>query len=240
MERNSKDINIFFKHNFIIVMSKKTEKKESAVADQAKRLEEERKKAIAEFNTQYMGKFWIDPDKVPTDKDIEDVKTEFEERTKALQEKKDYLIADKTNALRVAKFMKDFNDNSVWSKRMYVGVLNFSALLHDFIESFDEKNPKDLVLEYAPTQYAFLLFENYSGVGIDDARHMAEIWDEYLPIYETLHEHVDWYKREADKCDELREKWGMFEQGYYLHILDGGDDVGQSGEHHEVDDQEKK
>ena len=94
-------------------MSKKTEKKESAVADQAKRLEEERKKAIAEFNTQYIGKFWIDPDKVPTDKDIEDVKTEFEERTKAMQEKKDYLIADKTNALRVAKFMKDFNDNSV-------------------------------------------------------------------------------------------------------------------------------
>ena len=65
-------------------MSKKTEKKESAVADQAKRLEEERKKAIAEFNTQYMGKFWIDPDKVPTDKDIEDVKAVFIEKLKTM------------------------------------------------------------------------------------------------------------------------------------------------------------
>ena len=202
-------------------MSKKTEKNVNDAVSQAARLEEERRKAIAEFNVQNMGKYWIDPDKVPTSEDIENVKKEFEERTKALQEKKDYLVADKNNALRVAKFMKDFNDNSLWSQRMFVGVLNFSALMNDFIENFDENNPKDLIMEYAPTQYAFLLFENYGGVGIESARHMAEIWDEYLPIYETLHELVDWYKNEADKCDELKEKWAMFEQGYYLHILEG-------------------
>ena len=202
-------------------MSKKTDKNEANAVNQTAKLEEERRKAIAEFNVQNMGKFWIDPDKVPTDEDIENVKKEFEERTKALQEKKDYLVADKSNALRVAKFMKEFNDNSVWSQRMFVGVLNFSALMNDFIENFDENNPKDLIMEYAPMQYAFLLFENYGGVGIDSARHMAEIWDEYLPIYETLHELVDWYKNEADKCDELKEKWAMFEQGYYLHILEG-------------------
>ena len=167
-----------------------------------------------------MGKYWIDPDKVPTSEDIENVKKEFEERTKALQEKKDYIVADKNNALRVAKFMKDFNDNSLWSQRMFVGVLNFSALMNDFIEGFDENNPVDLILEYAPVQYAFLLFENYGGIGIDSARHMAEIWDEYLPIYETLHELVDGYKKEAGACDELKEKWAMFEQGYYLHVLD--------------------
>ena len=201
-------------------MSKKTEKNVNDAASQTARLEEERRKAIAEFNVQNMGKYWIDPDKVPTSEDIENVKKEFEERTKALQEKKDYIVADKNNALRVAKFMKDFNDNSLWSQRMFVGVLNFSALMNDFIEGFDENNPVDLILEYAPVQYAFLLFENYGGIGIDSARHMAEIWDEYLPIYETLHELVDWYKKEADTCDKLKEKWAMFEQGYYLHVLD--------------------
>ena len=201
-------------------MSKKTEKNVNDAASQAARLEEERRKAIAEFNVQNMGKYWIDPDKVPTSEDIENVKKEFEERTKALQEKKDYIVADKNNALRVAKFMKDFNDNSLWSQRMFVGVLNFSALMNDCIEGFDENNPVDLILEYAPVQYAFLLFENYGGIGIDSARHMAEIWDEYLPIYETLHELVDGYKKEAGACDELKEKWAMFEQGYYLHVLD--------------------
>ena len=201
-------------------MSKKTDKNEANVVDQTAKLEEERRKAIAEFNVQNMGKYWIDPDKVPTSEDIENVKKEFEERTKALQEKKDYIVADKNNALRVAKFMKDFNDNSLWSQRMFVGVLNFSALMNDFIEGFDENNPVDLILEYAPVQYAFLLFENYGGIGIDSARHMAEIWDEYLPIYETLHELVDGYKKEAGACDELKEKWAMFEQGYYLYVLD--------------------
>ena len=103
-------------------MSKKKDKNEANVVDQTAKLEEERRKAIAEFNVQNMGKYWIDPDKVPTSEDIENVKKEFEERTKALQEKKDYLVADKSNALRVAKFMKDFNDNAVWSQRMFVGV----------------------------------------------------------------------------------------------------------------------
>ena len=212
-------------------MSKKTEKNVNDAASQTARLEEERRKAIAEFNVQNMGKYWIDPDKVPTSEDIENVKKEFEERTKALQEKKDYLVADKNNALRVAKFMKDFNDNSLWSQRMFVGVLNFSALMNDFIEGFDEKNPVDLILEYAPVQYAFLLFENYGGIGIDSARHMAEIWDEYLPIYETLHELVDLYKKEADACDELKEKWAMFEQGYYLHVLENTETDPREKEH---------
>ena len=212
-------------------MSKKTEKNVNDAASQAARLEEERRKAIAEFNVQNMGKYWIDPDKVPTSEDIENVKKEFEERTKALQEKKDYIVADKNNALRVAKFMKDFNDNSLWSQRMFVGVLNFSALMNDFIEGFDEKNPVDLILEYAPVQYAFLLFENYGGIGIDSARHMAEIWDEYLPIYETLHELVDWYKKEAAACDELKEKWAIFEQGYYLHLLEDTEKDPRDPEH---------
>ena len=64
-------------------------------------------------------KFWIDPEKTPTSEDIQQVKDEFEQRTKALQEKKDYVVADKNNALRVAKFMKEFNDNSIWTQRMF-------------------------------------------------------------------------------------------------------------------------
>ena len=198
----------------------KDKKEVKDAAAQAARMEEERRKAIAEFNVQNMGKFWIDPEKTPTSEDIQQVKDEFEQRTKALQEKKDYVVADKNNALRVAKFMKEFNDNSIWTQRMFVGVLNFSALMKDFIDNFDENNPVDLVLEYAPVQYAFLVFENYGGVGIDAANHMAEIWDEYLPIYEKLHELVDWYKKEADACDALKEKWAMFEQGYYLVIME--------------------
>ena len=81
-----------------------------------------------------------------------------------------------------------------------VGV-EFSALMKDFIDNFDEKIQLILFLNMHQFKYAFLVFENYGGVGIDAANHMAEIWDEYLPIYEKLHELVDWYKKEADACD---------------------------------------
>ena len=195
-----------------------------AAVDEAAALEMSRLNAIKDFNRDNMGRFWIDPEKSPTDEDIKQAKADFEERTKALQEKKDYVIADKDNALRVAKFMKEFVSNSVWTGRSFVGVLNFVALMEDFIKGFDEANPVDLVLEYAPMQFAFLMFENYGGVGVDSANRMAEMWDEYLPIYEKLHEHVDWYNNEAHKCDNLKNRWGMFEQGYYMYILEDSDE----------------
>jgi len=193
------------------------------VADEAKiaaQREAERRKAIADFNMQNMGKFWIDPDKVPTDEDINNAKEEFEKRTKALQEKHDYVLADKANALRVAKFIKNFNDTQHWKKDMWKGVCNFSAMMNDFIEAFDENNPVDLVLDYMPMQYIFLVFENYSGEGLKDAQKMFDMWDEFVPIYDKLHELVDWYNNEVKACEELREKWAMLEQGYYLQILD--------------------
>jgi hypothetical protein len=71
------------------------------------------------------------------------------------------------------------------------------------------------------TQFIYIMLENYAGVGIDSANWMAENWEEYLPIYETVHEHIDSYNAENSKCEELKEVWGMFEQGYYLVVLDG-------------------
>lgn len=203
----------------------KTKKKNEKVDETkiAEQKEMERRRAIAEFNVNNMGKFWIDPNKVPTEDEINSAKADFEAAAKALNEKKDYVIADKENALRVAKFMKDFNDNSFWTQRMFVGVLNFSDLLNEFIKNFDENNPTELAMEYAPVQYAYILFENYAGFGYDAAKHMAEIWDEYLPIYEKLHELVDEYKAAVEKVDNLKERWGMMAQGYYAYIMEGAE-----------------
>ena len=204
-------------------MSKKKENiktEEEVKMDEGARIEAERRKAIAEFNVQHMGEYWIDPDRVPTQDDIDAIKKEFEDRTKALNEKKDYVVADKENALRVAKFMQEFNNKSVWQGRMFVGVLRFNAEIQKFIDDWDENNPVDLVLEYGPTQYAFLMFDKYAGTGIEDAQRMADIWDEYLPIYEKLYELVEWYKKEAEMCSKIKERWAMFEQGYYMHIMD--------------------
>ena len=202
-------------------MSKK-EIKNAAKA--AEKHEEERRRAIADFNMNNMGKMVIDPDKVPTEEDINNAKKDFEDFTKGLQEKKDYLVADAPNALRVAKFMQTFIDRNVWTGRSFVGVLNFHGLLKDFIESFDENNPKNLELEYGPMQFAYLMFENYGGIGIESANWIAENWDEYLPIYEKLHELNDWYELQAKKSENLRQRWAAMAQGFYLELIEMNDE----------------
>ena len=203
-------------------MSKEKNVKTEETQDPAKQAamqEEERRKLIAEFNTNNMGKYWIDPERIPTDEDVKNSKEAFENKTKELQEKKDYLVADKQNALRVAKFMREFNKNSSWEGRWFVGVLRFDDQIAQFINEFDENNPDDLVFDFGTLQYIFLVFDKYKGCGIESARHMAEIWDEYVPIYDRLHELVDWYTNENNKCRDLQTVWGMMEQGYYMHIM---------------------
>lgn len=200
--------------------SKKTQKEEPAMDEtkMAAMKEEERRKLIADFNVNNDGKIWIDPDKVPTEDDVKEAQKGFEDAAAALRDKKDYVIAKKEDALKVAKFMKEFNDTAFWTQRMFVGVLNFSDLLNEFINGFDEENPKDLSLEYAPVQYAYLLFENFAGFGYDGAKHMAEIWDDYVNVYDKLHELVDWYKAEAARIETLRDVWALMEQGYYAKV----------------------
>lgn len=198
-----------------------SKKKKNDVVSEAEQHEMERRQAISEFNMSNMGKYWIDPDKIPTDEDIANAKKAFEDAVTKHQSNKEYVIADKANALRVATFLRTFIERSFWTQRMFVGVLNFKALMDDFISGFNEDEPVDLVLDYMATQFIYIMLENYAGVGIDSANWMAENWEEYLPIYETVHEHIDSYNAENSKCEELKEVWGMFEQGYYLVVLDG-------------------
>lgn len=215
---------------------KKTTK---TVEKQEKKAKEARLAAIEEYNRSNMGEAWIDPDREPTDEDIAAAKKEFEDRTKALQEKDDYLIADKSNAVRVAKFIREFIANGFWAQRYYVGVINFVDYIDKFIKECEEEE-KDLTMEYGPMQFCFLMFENYAGFGYDAAKKMAEMWDEYVPIYDVLRDHVEYYNAEVKECEKLKQRWGMLAQGYYLTYLNPENveaPVAPTNEENSVDDQ---
>ena len=104
-------------------------KKKVKEVDEAAKQAEMRLAAIREYNVNNMGDSWIDPNHVPTEEEVAEAKKEFEDRTKALQEKNDYLVADKPNALRVAKFIKNFIENGFWAQRYFVGVINFAEYM---------------------------------------------------------------------------------------------------------------
>lgn len=202
-------------------MLKKEVKK---AAKEAEKKEQERRMAIADFNVNQMGKLWIDPDKIPTDEDIENAKKDYEEFTKSLQEKNSYIIADEHNALRVAKFMQTVIDRMPWKGREFVGVLNFHALVEDFVKNFDENNPVPFVLDYGAMQFAAMMFKNFGGVGSESAEWFGENWEEFLPIHDKLYEHTNWCDLQYKKSENLKQRWAAMAQGYYMVILEGNDE----------------
>lgn len=198
-------------------------RKKKETRNEAEIFAAERAKYIQNYNLNNAGKMRIEPDKIPTEDDIKNAKEEYENRVKALQEKKDYFIADKENALRVANFLKMYNETNIWvgtpTQPLFVGVLNFHDYITKFIEEC-EKEPKDLIMEYAPMQFCFVSFQNYCGKGIEGANHMAEIWDEFIAIYDVLRDNVEYYNKEVEKCNELNDRWALMSQGFYTVILD--------------------
>ena len=199
-------------------MRKKKDKR-----NEAEMLAADRIKYIREYNLNNAGKMRIEPDKTPTEDDIKNAKEEYEARVKALQQKNDYFIADKENALRVAKFLKNYNETNIWvgtpAQPLFVGVLNFHEYITKFIEEC-EKEPKPLIMEYGPMQFCFVSFQNYCGKGIEGANHMAEIWDEFIAIYDALRDNVEYYKKEVEKCNALGERWNLMSQGFYTAMLE--------------------
>lgn len=210
-------------------MAKKKEKVADVATQNAEKAAAQRLAAIQEFNRQNAGEAWIDAERIPTEDEINEAKEIYEKRTIALRDKNDYLVADENNALRVAKFLKKFVENGFWTQRYFVGVINFSEYITKFIEDLEgtpeqEAVRKPLTMEYGPLQFCYLMLENYAGHGLEDAKKMAEMWDEYIPIYDTIREHVEWYNNEVKVCEALKQRWGMLAQGYFLVLLNLDED----------------
>ena len=210
-------------------MAKKKEKVADVATQNAEKAAAQRLAAIQEFNRQNAGEAWIDAERIPTEDEINEAKEIYEKRTIALRDKNDYLVADENNALRVAKFLKKFVENGFWTQRYFVGVINFSEYITKFIEDLEgtpeqEAVRKPLTMEYGPLQFCYLMLENYAGHGLEDAKKMAEMWDEYVPIYDTIREHIEWYNNEVKVCEALKQRWGMLAQGYFLVLLNLDED----------------
>ena len=212
-------------------MAKKKEKVADVATQQAERAAAQRLAAIQEFNRQNAGEAWIDAERIPTEEEINAAKEDYEKRTIALRDKADYLVADEDNALRVAKFLKKFVESGFWTQRYFVGVINFSEYITKFITDLEgtpeqEAVRKPLTMEYGPLQFCYLMLENYAGHGLEDAKKMAEMWDEYVPIYDTIREHIEWYNNEVKMCEALKQRWGMLAQGYFLVLLTSENEKG--------------
>ena len=99
----------------------KTEPSEEEIA--AKRLE-----MIKTYNEQNKGNSWIEDEK-PTEEEVKAIAQEYKEKVEAFNAIK-FTIADEANALRVAKFLKKWNEDSVcWENEGWRGAIFFDAII---------------------------------------------------------------------------------------------------------------
>lgn len=148
---------------------------------------------------------------------------EIEAMEKRLQDMKDnrnamkYFIADAANAHRVVDFLEKFNSENVfWGKDMWKGIIEFDKILKSWKEENLNKNDVNFELDFPAMFYCYTVFNNPAGKGIESAKYMASIEEEYNAILNLLNEYVDDFNKEQEKFKVLNDIYSTMQQGYMV------------------------
>lgn len=132
-----------------------------------------------------------------------------------------YLIADAANAHRVVDFLEDFNTNKVfWGKDMWKGIVEFDKILKTWQEENKDKNDVEFSLDFAAMFYCYTVMNNPAGAGLESAKYMASIEDEFNAILNVLNEYVDDFNKEQEKFKLLNDVYETMLQGYMVILND--------------------
>jgi len=132
-----------------------------------------------------------------------------------------YLIADAANAHRVVDFLEDFNTNKVfWGKDMWKGIVEFDKVLKTWQEENKDKNDVEFSLDFPAMFYCYTVMNNPAGAGLESAKYMASIEDEFNAILNVLNEYVDDFNKEQEKFKLLNDVYETMLQGYMVILND--------------------
>lgn len=180
--------------------------------------EEELKKLVETYNEQNKGISYIAEGK-PTSEEVKEVADEYKEKVEEFNSKT-FVIADKDNALRVAKFLKKWNENDVcWSSTGWKGTILFDSWIKTFIEDC-QKEPKELAIDWGTLTYLYIYMSEIHGVGLKSAIRFNEIEEEYSKILEVVSSEFDKHNEEGKKIQKLQERWRSYEGGFRLHYVE--------------------
>lgn len=148
----------------------------------------------------------------------EDIK-ELEDLLKSMQEKhstKMYLIADVDNAERVYIFLHDWNNNRfMWSQDLWKGVIKFDEYLSEWHDKF-VKEKCNLEFDFAAMSYAYNMLMNPYGLGINDAKYMNSVTEQYESILSTLKTYVEDFQKDNERFKLLQDCLAARYQGFMM------------------------
>lgn len=174
---------------------------------------EQRKIIIDEYNKTHPESY-IEYDK-PTPEEVKEIADLYTKTVTEFNAKK-FTIADKNNALRVAKFLEKWNENDAqWEGDGWRGTVFFDVIIKEFIEKF-KMEEQDLVIDYPTLIYLHTFMLNYRGVGLKGAMKFSKIAEEYNKILETVCSEFDKHNKEGEGVKNLMNRWRSYENGFKL------------------------
>lgn len=195
------------------------ESDEEKEAYELKISDEDRLKLIKEFNEQNKGRAFIDDEK-PTQEEKDAVVQDFVKANDDYAHM-EFTIADAANSLRVAKFLKNWNEHdAVWEKDMWQGTIMFDAIIKDFIERREKDDTLAFVVNYGALSYLYIALGNVRGVGLAAALRQQKINEEYDKIFSVVADCVEDFKAKAKEVEKLQQIAQFYTNGYKVHFED--------------------
>lgn len=177
----------------------------------------ERAQLIEQYNKENAGVSRLENEPA-TEDDVNAAKKAYEDAQTAFNSQT-YVIADKPNALRVAKFLKNWNEKyAVWEKDQWVGVVKFDSLIADYIGKL-EAEETDLVVDYNTLIYLDVLMMRPAGRGLESAEEMESMNEEYNKILECVDDRKNEVFEQQRKIRQLQDVWGAATCGFKIHYL---------------------
>lgn len=189
--------------------------------------DEQRKLIIDEYNKSKVDSY-IEYEK-PTPEEVKEIADYYTEEVTKFNAKK-FTIADKNNALRVAKFLEKWNENDAqWEGEGWKGTIYFDVIIKDFIEKF-KMEEQDFVIDYPTLTYLYTFMRNHHGVGLKGAMRFNKIADEYNKILDTVGEAFETHNKEGEEIKKLQDRWQAYENGFKLKYKEIPEDVNMETE----------
>lgn len=182
-----------------------------------KSVEEQRKELISQYNKENAGVSEL-IDETVDEKFVKATKEDWEVAVKAFQTRT-FIIADSRNAVRVAKFLKTWNEKfAAWEKDQWIGVVKFDKFINDFLKEF-EKREQDLVIDYGCLGFLYTLMMKPCGVGLASAKKMQSIDEEYNKILNTISDLKEDTDKQQLEIKKKQEVWAAACAGFKLRYL---------------------
>ena len=175
--------------------------------------DEQRKLIIDEYNKSHPESY-IEYEK-PTKEEVKGVADYYTEEVTKFNAKK-FTIADKNNALRVARFLEKWNENDVqWEGEGWKGAVYFDIIVKDFIDKF-KLEEQDFVIDYGTLTYLYGYMRNYRGVGLKGAMRFSKTAEEYNKILDVVGSEFEKHTKEGEEIKKLQDRWQAYENGFKL------------------------